>query len=74
MLRPFEATMICKPTERSIWKQLKVNGGSRTEIAHFWHYVGKAKICIQQYRAYILDGIDIRKYRAYKARILLFNK
>ena len=39
LLRPFEATMIRKPTERSIWKLLKVNGGSRTETAHFWSTV-----------------------------------
>ena len=46
LLRPFEATMIRKPTERSIWKQLKVNDGSRTEIVHLWPYLGKAQMCL----------------------------
>ena len=46
MIRPFKATMISKPTERSIWKLLKVNGDSRTETVHFWHYLGKAQMCL----------------------------
>ena len=45
LLRPFEGTMICKPTERSVQKLLKVNG-SRIEVVHFWHYVGKAQMCL----------------------------
>ena len=46
MLRPFEATMIHKPTECSVWKLLKVNDGSRTEIVHLWPYLGKAQMCL----------------------------